>query len=74
VILKRESREDIPSLAVSSNLSNPAPEYWEAKFAPKFIKVHLIGKDRCENGQVVVIRKLLQPTRKADHAAYPSFL
>ena len=49
----------MPSLAVSSNLSDPAPENWEAKFAPKFIKVHLIGKDRCENSQPVVIRKFI---------------
>jgi hypothetical protein len=61
------------SLAVSSNLSVPAPENWEAKFAPKFIKVHLIGKDRCENDQPVVIRYLLPLRMKADHATFPAF-
>jgi hypothetical protein len=45
------------SPAVSSNLSDPALENWEAKFEPKFIKVHLIGKDRCENGQPAVVRR-----------------
>ena len=73
MILKQESKENMPSLAVSSNLSDPAPENWEAEFAPKFIKVHLIGKDRCENSQPVVIRKLLSLRMKADHATLLAF-
>jgi hypothetical protein len=73
VILKRESKENMPSLAASSNLSVPAPENWEAEFAPKFIKVHLIGKDRCENSQPVAIHNSLSLRMEADHATLPAF-